>query len=170
MSANEKDDLKDLDAKVKELQKKLNAEKINSAPEGDEQAIAAQTERIDAHQKDFKETIKTKETKLKEEIAAGNKGKEKVLSGVKKIGNGVKLISASLETFNKFKDDQKKLDAISDALREADEAIMALHDYERSIYATLFPMVRNMRDDMNQVMNSLSGKSQVILTIHFYFF
>ncbi|KAG4079634.1 hypothetical protein HA402_010414 [Bradysia odoriphaga] len=163
--ANEKEDLKDLDAKVKELQKKLDAEKGNSAPEGDEQAIAAQTERIDALQNDFKETIKKKENKLKEEIAAGNKEKEKVLDGVKKIGNGVKLISASLETFNKFKDDQKKLDAISEALREADEAIMVLHGFERIIYATLFAMVRNMRDDMNEVLNSLSGKSQVALDV-----
>ncbi|KAJ6642714.1 hypothetical protein Bhyg_07668 [Pseudolycoriella hygida] len=163
--ANEKEDWKELDQKVKELQKKLDAEKNNLVPEGDEAAIAAQNERIDALQKDLKETIGKKEKILKEEIAAGNKGKEKVLEGVKKIGNGVKLISASLETYNKFKDDQKKMDAISQALQEADEAIAALHDYERSIYDTLFPMVRNMRDDMNEVINSLSGKSQVALDV-----
>ncbi|KAG4070953.1 hypothetical protein HA402_001390 [Bradysia odoriphaga] len=164
-SAAEKETLKDLDAKVKELQKKLDAEKINSAPEGDEQAIAAQTERIDALQNDLKETIKKKENKLKEEIAAGEEEKKKVLDTVQKIESVVQLVSASFEMFNKFRDDHKKLDAISEALREADEAIMALHDYERSIYTTLFPMVRNMRDDMNEVLNSLSGKSQVALDV-----
>ncbi|XP_037051307.1 uncharacterized protein LOC119085138 isoform X2 [Bradysia coprophila] len=164
-SATEKENLKDLDVKVQELQKKLDVEKVNSALEDNEQNIAAQTERIDAIQIDLKDTIDKKETKLEEEIAAGKTDKKNVLDIVKKIKNGVKLVSASFETFDKFKDDQKKLDAISEALREADEAIMALHDYERIIYTTLFPMVRNMRDDMHEVMNSLSGKSQVALDV-----
>ncbi|GBN24043.1 hypothetical protein AVEN_265363-1 [Araneus ventricosus] len=122
---------------------------------------------------DFKQ-VKMLESELKRELK--RKGDDlKIHSSDKKSSNALKVIgritqdakfgSLMPNLFDKMKDLEEKMDAVTDAMEKIEVKIKELREYEENIYDTIVPMLQEMEDHMKDISDKLGSKSQVALDV-----
>jgi hypothetical protein len=75
----------------------------------------------------------------------------------------VALIPAQI--YERYKDNKKALEEISDAIRKEEENFKKLIQYEDKIHSTVLPMIRAIGSDLQRVGSSLGSKSEVALLV-----
>jgi hypothetical protein len=85
------------------------------------------------------------------------------LGFVKTLGTLGKILSADM--YDKYKNDRKVIDEISDVIRKEEEQFEKLIQYEDKIHSTVLPMICAIGSDLQRVGSSLGSKSEVALFV-----
>ncbi|GFS38774.1 uncharacterized protein NPIL_616951 [Nephila pilipes] len=130
---------------------------------------------VDSNQFDFKETLsmenelkkelERKEIELKADKDVIDQKTKKALKVIEKFNQIVQFGSVLLDIFNNHKHDAEEIEVLIGAIDQAEEKFQLLRQYEEEIYYTLTPLLQNMENNLQNVANSLDGKSQVSLDV-----
>lgn len=76
----------------------------------------------------------------------------------------------TLDNFNNvrrnYEQDKTKLQHLDDLITKNSKDFDDIKKFEKKIYTTLSPMVKNMQNDMNKIQNSLSKQSKAALNVN----
>ncbi|GBM60945.1 hypothetical protein AVEN_192397-1 [Araneus ventricosus] len=151
---------------------KKNPEKLGDMT-GKIADIKDKLQKISDNKLDFKQ-VGVLESELKEELK--RKGEDlKIHSSDQKSGDALKVIrkitqiaqfgSLLLNIYDKMKEDEEKVDALTDAMEEMEDKISMLREYEQNIYDTIVPMLLEMEEHMKDIIDKLGTESQAALDV-----
>ena len=86
----------------------------------------------------------------------------KNLEGAKKV---LDAATAGFGVYSQFKKDSEKLDLISGSIKKADSKIQELVAYKKKVESQMFPMIKSTMGELNNVIQSINRKSQVVLDV-----
>lgn len=115
---------------------------------------------------EVKATLKTKERESAhaQESTADQKTKNEY-AAIQNMQKAVQLSSVILDSYNKHKFNQAKLDAINNAIEKNKLKFYELKQFEDKIYSTIVPMFQNMQNDIDNMISKLGQKSKVALDV-----
>ncbi|KAF0375118.1 Macrophage receptor MARCO [Gigaspora margarita] len=70
-----------------------------------------------------------------------------------------------IELYDKYQKDKENLDALSNSIKQADEDIKKLKQFEENINKAIVPMINKMQNDINNIENKINNKSHVFLDL-----
>ncbi|CAL1286293.1 unnamed protein product [Larinioides sclopetarius] len=98
-------------------------------------------------------------------IHLGDKKSADALKVIEKTGQIAQFGSLLLNVYDKVKEDEEKIDALTDAMKNIGDKITKLREYEENIYDTIVPMLQGMEDQMKDISDKLGSKSHVALDV-----
>ncbi|XP_037048484.1 uncharacterized protein LOC119082933 isoform X2 [Bradysia coprophila] len=161
----EKANLNVIDDKARKLLPKLKEEQNNKIPADDVEGLQKSTQTIMQLEQELQYEINKKVEALEEEIAAGDKKKERTLSVLKNMKTGITLVKSSIDLYKQVKGDKKKVDSMTGAIEDSDEQMVAVMFYQNAIYSLLFPFVREIQKNVEAVQVGLRTQSQIALDV-----
>ncbi|XP_018011522.1 uncharacterized protein LOC108668780 [Hyalella azteca] len=114
----------------------------------------------------IKKLLLTKENELRTNTTIDEENAAQALGAIAKVRQLIQISEVSTDTYVKNKDDQAKLDALSNAIQQAEEEHKRLKQYENRIESTLAPTLENMDEYFNEIDSKLVTKSQVALDVN----
>ncbi|KAG4070302.1 hypothetical protein HA402_014402, partial [Bradysia odoriphaga] len=150
-NSNEKANLKQIDTINRKLLPKLKEEQNNEVPADDVEGLQKSIQTIMQLEEELQHEIKKKEEALEEEIAAGDKKKERTLSVLKNIKTGITFVKSSIDLYKQIKGDKKKVNSMTGTIEDSDEQIAAVMFYQNAVYSLLFPVVREIQKNVEAV-------------------
>lgn len=148
---NNSDELKDLEELVKNIKQKLST--------------VSDVREIRKLEKELEAALEKKQKELGIN-ALGDKKKESALDKVKGMMDKLKAIgSIGIDLYNQYKNDKGQLAAINNAIRQREDMILKLRQYEDEVYEIIIPMLKDMQSDLKKIAESLKNKSRVQLDI-----
>ncbi len=81
--------------------------------------------------------LKAKENELKTLKTIAHQKIAAAIHAITKVNQVVQVASTSLDIYSKHKNDQAKLDVLSEAIRQAENKLQGLKQYENKIYNTI---------------------------------
>ncbi|GFS38772.1 uncharacterized protein NPIL_616941 [Nephila pilipes] len=114
---------------------------------------------------ELKKELKTTEKELKAQRNTMNQKTKRALKVIEKFNQIVQFGSVLRDIFNNHKHDAEEIEVLIGAIDQAEEKFQLLRQYEEEIYYTLTPLLQNMENNLQNVANSLDGKSQVSLDV-----
>lgn len=81
------------------------------------------------------------------------------------IGKTIQIDKFGIDILNAFKNDEKKMTAIEDAIRQAHQNIIKLEKFECKIYSNMVPVIKSMENSLSDVATQLNAKSHVFLDV-----
>ena len=152
-------DLKDLSDKIKGVKDKLttnyNTREVRTLVGDLQEAVKKKLEELNPKKARIVRSASSKLKKAQDLV-------EKAGKKLEKVGHAVEM---GLGIFKRYKDDNKKLQEIDNALNQEHEKIVKLQQFEDEIYDTIRPMLGKggLADELNNVAKQLKTKSQVSL-------
>ncbi|CAG8693177.1 3788_t:CDS:2, partial [Dentiscutata erythropus] len=129
---NHPEKLSDLNNRIKGIRSNLEIE-TNRGEESDQ-------ETINKIQKELKETLGKKEKSLKKEGSDVDQNTKDALKVVNHFNNALRISELSVDSYNKYKMDEHKLEIIGKTLQENNIEFQRLKDYENTIYQNIIPI------------------------------
>lgn len=77
----------------------------------------------------------------------------------------IKITQVGFDIYNKYKNDKAQLDAITHAIKQKENELQTLKQYEEKIYDTIAPILQNIQNDLNDIASKLGTKSHVSLNV-----
>ncbi|XP_018007170.1 uncharacterized protein LOC108664972 isoform X3 [Hyalella azteca] len=114
----------------------------------------------------IKKLLITKENELRTNTAIDDESVTQALDAIAKVRQLIQISEVSADTYVNNKDDQAKLDALSNAIQQAEEEHQRLKQYENKIESALAPTLENMEEDLKEIESKLVTKSQVALDVN----
>ena len=146
--------------KLKDLEEIVNSVK--------ERLKTASGKEVRDLQKELEQALARKENELKNQKMLANE-EEEALKEVKRMAKMIKsIVILGIKTYNQYKNDKEKLAAIDDAIKQTENTILKLKQYENAIFDTISPMLHQMEGDLKKVADSLKNKTQVSLDVSRY--
>ncbi|CAL1292049.1 unnamed protein product [Larinioides sclopetarius] len=84
---------------------------------------------------------------------------------IEKIAQITEFGSLLLHIYDEIKEDKKKMNTVTDAMKDMEDKITMLFKYEQNIYDTIVPMLQEMEEHMNDIKDKLGTKSRVALDV-----
>ncbi|KAF8789764.1 hypothetical protein HNY73_007677 [Argiope bruennichi] len=147
--------LGDMSEKIADLKIRLNKVKENKYD----------FKEVKTLESELKQEIKNKEGQLKIEGVVPDDKTKGALKVVERMTQAVQLGSLLVDIYNKHKNDQEKVDTITDAIQKTDEKIKKLKEYEEQIYEVISPTLHSMENNLQDVASKLEAKSQASLEV-----
>ncbi|GFY45511.1 uncharacterized protein TNIN_165361 [Trichonephila inaurata madagascariensis] len=148
-------ELEDLSLKINDLKKRFDDVKENEFD----------VEHIRALKKELKRELRREAEKLKIEDKISIEKKVKAIKLVQKFEQIAKLGSLFVDIINQKKNEQERIDEIDRVIQQEEDKFHRLEEYEDQIYDTIAPMLLNMENYLDDVINKLDTKSQVTLDV-----
>ncbi|GFU18336.1 uncharacterized protein TNCV_1980241 [Trichonephila clavipes] len=148
-------ELEDLSLKINDLKKRFDDVKENEFD----------VKQIRTLKKELKRELRREAEKLKIEDKISIEKKVKALKLVQKFEQIAKLGSLFVDIINQKKNEQERIDEIDRAIQQEEDKFHRLEEYEDQIYDTIAPMLLNMENYLDDVINKLDTKSQVTLDV-----
>ncbi|GIY00534.1 uncharacterized protein CEXT_769461 [Caerostris extrusa] len=114
---------------------------------------------------EIEQELSAKEQDLKSQKDIAEQKKTKAIAMITKFNQGVKLGSMFVDIYNQNKNDEANIDALNDAIGQAENKIQKLKQYEANIYDTVIPMLQDMEETLHDTANKLDNKSRVTLDV-----
>ncbi|GFQ91982.1 uncharacterized protein TNCT_143661 [Trichonephila clavata] len=121
--------------------------------------------KVQTLENELKKELERKEKELKDRKDIIDKKTQRALKVIEKFNQIAQLGSVLLDIFNNHKHDKEAIDALTDAIVQAEEKFQQLRQYEEEIYFTIAPLLQNMETNLQDVANNLDGKSRVSLDV-----
>lgn len=148
--------LNDLNSKIDVIRKDLETEKNK---ENNNQST------IKTYEDELGKLLKSKSEALGKEKTKLNDEEKKALKTVEKLSSYVDVFKKSMEVFKKFAEDEEKLEEVRQAFNKSSKILDEMREYEQKIYNQMWPMVNDMRKQIDDVERGLSGQSQASLQL-----
>ncbi|GBO10552.1 hypothetical protein AVEN_71486-1 [Araneus ventricosus] len=118
---------------------------------------------VKALESELKGELKRKGDDLK--IDLDDKKTVDALKVIKQITQIAQFGSLLLNMNGRTKEDNEKMDAVTDAMKKIKDKIKKLKEYEENISDAIEPMLQEMEDHMKDISDKLGSKSQVALDV-----
>ncbi|CAL1290656.1 unnamed protein product [Larinioides sclopetarius] len=112
---------------------------------------------------ELNEEIETKADYLK--LHSNDEKSVDALKAIQKVNQMVQFGSLFFNMYGEMRNDQEKMDIISDAMVKKEDEIKKLREYEENIYEIIAPMLQEMEDHMKDISEKLESESQVALDV-----
>lgn len=126
--------------------------------EGNEQLVDTLNERLTT-------LLKERQTEIEKLKEKPTKGYDRAIKVMKHAANVAELVSAGVDIYNQFQEDEAKIEEVAENIRETREEIHKYKQYELKIYNTLMPMILQASDEFKDIEKNLGGKSLVALDV-----
>ncbi|CAG8751566.1 15697_t:CDS:2 [Gigaspora margarita] len=122
--------------------------------------------------KEIKDELVQTQTKL-EELKKKNENTTTVtdpktnveLKVIYDLNIAIETTEKVIELYDKYQKDKENLDALSISIKQADEDIKKLKQFEENINKAVVPMIDKMQNDINNIENKINNKSHVFLDL-----
>uniref|UniRef100_A0ABD2XHM4 VWFD domain-containing protein n=1 Tax=Trichogramma kaykai TaxID=54128 RepID=A0ABD2XHM4_9HYME len=161
LSEQEKSDIKGIEREIKNAQNELMHE-IGQGKTLD----PASVDKMNNLRKKIKDLCSDKITELEKKKPQVDSKVSKQLKLVNKVQNTLSIVETSVDTYQKIKSQQNKIDEVGDLIRRADQKIEQLKQYEQNIYDIIVPVCKNVEASIDRVQEQLEGKSSEALVIN----
>ncbi len=148
------DKFEDTKSKIKDIKERLNAAKNEGTLD---------IRKVGALEDELKGELKKKNLELKKEKQTPQLIKAK--SVIDKFEKAGKVAGVSVDIYNKVKQNQNEIDQINEQIKQADQKIENLKNYETKIYNTMIPILDGMKNSIDDLEGQLGSKSQVALDV-----
>lgn len=139
-----------LGSKLKLL--KQNLQNAQNSPNADCKSIDAMT-------RDFNTQLMQQHQQLKKANAMG------AASILGSASNSLTVISTVVDVYDTYKDNQFNIDQCSESIKEAQMDQEMYQEYEKRIYDTLRPMIKDAGENLMNMTDDLNGESRASLDI-----
>lgn len=89
----------------------------------------------------------------------------KTVSLIKNLDTGSQIALFGFNLINKFANDDEKIKAMDEVIRQVNIKSLKLEEYESQIFSHMVPMLKNMEESLINVSSQLREKSQVYLDV-----
>ena len=103
---------------------------------------------------------KNKVAELKANKTISEEKAQKLIKVIEKIKTVSVIASILRDTYVNYKNNESKLDALSNQIVNIDNNIELLKIHQDNIYNFVLPLIGNVRDNVNSLVHSLNSKSQ----------
>ncbi|GFS60639.1 uncharacterized protein TNIN_366101 [Trichonephila inaurata madagascariensis] len=114
---------------------------------------------------DLKQELKRKKGELETENSSPNYKINNALQIVGKLNQIAEFGSIWLEVKSELKNDQIKIDEITEIIQQAGNKFLRLKDYEDKIYSFITPMLQSMENNIRNIAENLHGRSHARLDV-----
>ncbi|CAG8513426.1 3357_t:CDS:2, partial [Gigaspora rosea] len=105
---------------------------------------------------------KLEELKKKNRNATADQKTNNELRVIHDLNIAIETTEKVIELYDKYQKDKEKLDALSNSIKQANEDIEKLKQFEENINKAIVPMINKMQDDINNMENEINNKSHKI--------
>ena len=148
------DKFEDTKSKIQDIKERLNAAKNEDTFD---------IRKVGALEDELKGELKKKNLEFQKEKQTAQFIKAK--SVIDKFEKASKVADISIDIYNKVKQNQNEIDQISDQIKQAEQKIENLKNYETKIYNTMIPILDGMKNSVHDLEGQLDSKSQVALDV-----
>ncbi|CAG8708321.1 3803_t:CDS:2, partial [Dentiscutata erythropus] len=104
---------------------------------------------------------KIRRVKKKNENATTDQKTNVELRVIQDLNIAIETTERVMNLYDKYQKDKEKLDALSNSIKQADEDIKKLKQYEENINKAIVFMINKMQDDINNIENKINNKSHL---------
>ncbi|RIB15750.1 hypothetical protein C2G38_1560688 [Gigaspora rosea] len=116
--------------------------------------------------KEIKDELVQTQTKLEELKKNATDQKTNIeLRVLNDLNIAIETTEKVIELYDRYQKDKEKLDALSNSIKQANEDIKKLKQFEENINKAIVPMINKMQDDINNIENKINNKSHVFLDL-----
>ncbi|CAG8575033.1 13340_t:CDS:2, partial [Racocetra fulgida] len=120
--------------------------------------------------KELKSELEQKQKKSEDELKKNenfitSKKTKEVLDMVQNLNNGIKTAEMMIELYYNYQQDKEKLDAISDTIKQTEDEIKKLKQYEENINNTITSMIKRIQDNINNIENKIDTNLPIAIEI-----
>ncbi|RIB15257.1 hypothetical protein C2G38_2039522 [Gigaspora rosea] len=116
--------------------------------------------------KEIKDELVQTQTKLEELKKNATDQKTNIeLRVLNDLNIAIETTEKVIELYDRYQKDKEKLDALSTSIKQANEDIKKLKQFEENINKAIVPMINKMQDDINNIENKINNKSHVFLDL-----
>ncbi|CAL1285800.1 unnamed protein product [Larinioides sclopetarius] len=150
---NNPEKLSDMEVKINDIKDKLKKASENKLD----------YKQVKALENDINKELKRKEEDLKSN--SSDKKSINALKAIEKISKVLEYGSLLINVYDKIKKEKDKVGVLDDALKELENQLKKLREYEEYIYDSIVPMLNEMIEHMKDISEKLGTKSQVALDV-----
>lgn len=120
---------------------------------------------LPALQEQLTKALKKKELEMKKDkVNLDQKGRN-ALARIEKCNKLFLVFDSAVDIYSKVAMDNAKLNELAGTISKVQQKLRDLQEFQSEIYRTMLPMIKNMKETMEDLENNSGGKSHVALDV-----